>query len=185
MKSLVRCCCWSWRPSSLPAAPPARRSLPITTAVQTLRRIEASASPATGHGPGRLRIADHADSEGSRAAGNGIARLHVRGNRRRLADQLQCQTGAAHRSQSDAGDDLRLLRLPALRRLGGYGYDTRVDQYVEGTINIDMVDAQRKQLVWEGVAVGRVTKKTQEDRQAALRGAVTEIFAKYPFRAGG
>jgi hypothetical protein len=68
---------------------------------------------------------------------------------------------------------------------GGYGYDTRVDQYVEGTINIDMVDAQRKQLVWEGVAVGRVTKKTQEDRQAALRGAVTEIFAKYPFRAGG
>lgn len=67
---------------------------------------------------------------------------------------------------------------------GGYAYETRVDQYVEGTLNIDMIDAQRKQLVWEGVAVGRVTKKVQEDRQAAIRAAVAEIFAKYPFRAG-
>jgi hypothetical protein len=68
---------------------------------------------------------------------------------------------------------------------GGSFYETTVDQYVEGTVNIDIVDAQRKQLVWEGVAVGRVTKKTQADRQAALRGAVAEMFAKYPFRAGG
>lgn len=68
---------------------------------------------------------------------------------------------------------------------GGYGYETRVDQYVEGTLNIDIVDAQRKQLVWEGVAVGRVTKKSQEDRQTAIRAAVAEIFAKYPFKAGG
>lgn len=68
---------------------------------------------------------------------------------------------------------------------GGYAYETRVDQYVEGTLNIDMIDAQRKQLVWEGVAVGRVSKKSQEDRQAAIRAAVAEILAKYPFKAGG
>jgi hypothetical protein len=68
---------------------------------------------------------------------------------------------------------------------GGYGYETQVDQYVEGTLNIDIVDAKRKQLVWEGVAVGRVTKKSQQDRQAAIRAAVTEIFVKYPFKAGG
>jgi hypothetical protein len=68
---------------------------------------------------------------------------------------------------------------------GGYAYETRVDQYVEGTLNIDIVDAQRKQLVWEGVAVGRVGDKTQQERQVALRSAVAEIFAKYPFRAGG
>jgi hypothetical protein len=68
---------------------------------------------------------------------------------------------------------------------GGYGYETRVDQYVEGTLNVDIVDAQRKQLVWEGVAVGRVTRKTQEERQAAIRAAVAEVFAKYPFKAGG
>jgi hypothetical protein len=68
---------------------------------------------------------------------------------------------------------------------GGYAYETRVDQYTEGTLNIDIVDPKRQQLVWEGVAVGRVTKKNQEERQAAIRAAVTEIFAQYPFRAGG
>ena len=68
---------------------------------------------------------------------------------------------------------------------GGYGYDTYVSQYTEGTLNVDVVDANRKQLVWEGVAVGRVTKKHEEDRDAALRAAVSEIFTRYPFRAGG
>lgn len=68
---------------------------------------------------------------------------------------------------------------------GGYAQETHVDQYVEGTLNVDIVDAQRKQLVWEGVAVGRVGKKTQEERQTAIRAAVAEIFAKYPFKAGG
>ena len=53
-----------------------------------------------------------------------------------------------------------------------------------GTLNVDLIDAQRKQLVWEGVAKGRVTQKDQTDRQAALRAAVTEIFSKFPFRAG-
>lgn len=70
------------------------------------------------------------------------------------------------------------------RGWAGYGYETQVDQYVEGTLNVDLIDAQRKQLVWEGVAKGRVTQKDQADRQAALRAAVTEIFSKFPFRAG-
>ena len=68
---------------------------------------------------------------------------------------------------------------------GGWGgYNTHVQQYVEGTLNIDIVDTMRKQLVWEGVAVGRVTDKQREQRQAAINSAVAEIFAKYPFRAG-
>jgi hypothetical protein len=68
---------------------------------------------------------------------------------------------------------------------GGYGYETYVDQYTEGTVNVDIIDAQRKQLVWEGVAVGRVTKEHEANRDAALRATVTEIFSHYPFRAGG
>jgi hypothetical protein len=68
---------------------------------------------------------------------------------------------------------------------GGWaGYQTRVDQYMEGTLNIDLVDAARKQLVWEGVAVGRVSEKENVDRTAAIDAAVREIFTKYPFRAG-
>lgn len=68
---------------------------------------------------------------------------------------------------------------------GGYGYDTWVDQYEEGTLRIDIVDARRKQLVWEGVAIARVTNRQRQDRQAAINAAVVEIFARYPFRAGG
>lgn len=69
---------------------------------------------------------------------------------------------------------------------GGWGsYDTRVDQYVEGTLNIDLVDARRMQLVWEGIAVGCVTAKQRQDRAAVLGAAVAEIFKQYPFRAGG
>jgi hypothetical protein len=68
---------------------------------------------------------------------------------------------------------------------GGYGYDTYVYEYTEGTLNIDIVDARRKQLVWEGVAVGRVTRKHEQNRDATLRAAVAEIFTRYPFRAGG
>src|SRR4029453_9793777 len=35
-------------------------------------------------------------------------------------------------------------------------YAYRDNEYTQGTINIDLADAKRKQLVWEGVAVGRV-----------------------------
>ena len=68
---------------------------------------------------------------------------------------------------------------------GGWnGYETQVDQYKEGTVKLDLVDAERKQLVWEGVAVARVTSKQTQNRDAALTAAVTQMFAKYPFTAG-
>jgi len=64
-----------------------------------------------------------------------------------------------------------------------YAYDTSVDQYTQGTLNVDLVDAARKQMVWEGVAVGRVTDKTRDNPGPAIDAAVTDIFKKYPFRA--
>ena len=68
---------------------------------------------------------------------------------------------------------------------GGWGgYYTDVDQYTEGTLNIDLVDAARRQLVWEGVAIGRVTEKHRENREAAINAAVAEIFKKFPARTG-
>jgi len=64
---------------------------------------------------------------------------------------------------------------------GGWpGYNTYVDKYTEGTLNIDVVDAARHQLVWEGVAIGRVTEKHRQNREAAINAAVHEIFARFP-----
>ena len=116
---------------------------------------------------------------------NGIARLHLRGDWRRPVDQLQRQTGAADPRQPVTPRRRCITAIAAgTTAAGAATVRTHVQQYVEGTLNIDVVDAARKQLVWEGVAVGRVTDKQREERQAALNAAVAEIFSKYPFRAG-
>jgi hypothetical protein len=62
---------------------------------------------------------------------------------------------------------------------GGYN-QTTVDQYTEGTVNIDVVDAKLKRLVWQGTAVGRVTDKTRENLPAVIDAVVGEILATYP-----
>ena len=67
-------------------------------------------------------------------------------------------------------------------RDSGWGDD--VYQYTEGTLNIDLVDTRRKQLVWEGVAVGEVQNPETAGSPQSVDKAVAEIFAKYPFRAG-
>ena len=62
---------------------------------------------------------------------------------------------------------------------------TDVYRYTEGTINVDLVDVARNRLVWEGVAVGRVSNsKDPSQRDARIDGAIAGIFAKYPYRAG-
>jgi len=69
---------------------------------------------------------------------------------------------------------------------GGYGYgsQTHVSQYTEGTVNVDMVDRMQKRMVWEGVAVGRVNeKRTNEETRTNINNGILEMFAGYPFRA--
>lgn len=64
------------------------------------------------------------------------------------------------------------------------GSDVYTTDYTQGTLNIDLIDANRKQMVWEGVAVGEVQKQELNDPGPAIEKAVSEIFAKYPFQAG-
>jgi len=61
-----------------------------------------------------------------------------------------------------------------------YADPTTVSQYKEGTLNIDIVDAARKQLVWEGVVTDSVTQKALDNAQAAIDPAVAAAFAKCP-----
>ncbi len=66
-----------------------------------------------------------------------------------------------------------------------FWYDeTQVNQYREGTLTIDLVDAARNRLVWTGSAIGRVTRKAPQERAADVDRAIAEIFLRYPFRAG-
>jgi hypothetical protein len=68
----------------------------------------------------------------------------------------------------------------------GYGYatETHVSQYTEGTFNIDLVDANKNQLIWEAVGVGRVTEEALENLEQGVKEGVPKFFAGYPFVAG-
>lgn len=62
---------------------------------------------------------------------------------------------------------------------------TDVYRYTEGTLNVDLVDAQRNRLVWEGIAVGRVSRtRDPAERDARINSTMADIFAQYPHRAG-
>lgn len=62
----------------------------------------------------------------------------------------------------------------------GYGTETRVNQYTEGTLNIDVVDRAQKQLIWEGVAVGRLKDRPSENLKAEVYDVVSAIFEQFP-----
>ena len=62
--------------------------------------------------------------------------------------------------------------------------ETRVSQYTEGTLNIDVIDRAQNRMVWEGIAVRRVSKMKPEARAARIDATVADIFASFPYRAG-
>lgn len=61
-----------------------------------------------------------------------------------------------------------------------YAERTDVTQYKEGTLTIDLIDAGRKQLVWEATVTKSITSKDTQNVGAALDSAVTAAFAKFP-----
>lgn len=66
---------------------------------------------------------------------------------------------------------------------GGYNMavsTTEVIQRTEGTLGIDIIDAEKLELVWEGAVSGRVTDTVRQNRAAALDGGVREILARFP-----
>jgi hypothetical protein len=62
----------------------------------------------------------------------------------------------------------------------GMSHETRIDQYTEGKLNIDLIDARERKVVWQGSTKGRLTKKDYENAQVTLNKAVTEIFLLFP-----
>ena len=65
----------------------------------------------------------------------------------------------------------------------GGGYETRIDQYTEGTLTIDVVDAASKKLVWEGTVFGRLTKKDVKNLEKTVDEAVAAAMQGFPIQA--
>ena len=69
---------------------------------------------------------------------------------------------------------------------GGYGgSETRITQYTEGTLNIDVVDAETKKLVWEGSIVGRLSDKDLKSMEKTVDEAVEAVMKGFPIAAAG
>jgi len=60
-----------------------------------------------------------------------------------------------------------------------YDQDRTVN-YQVGTINVDIVDAAKKQLIWEGVSEGRVSEEALANPKVTVNAVVTEMMRRYP-----
>jgi len=66
----------------------------------------------------------------------------------------------------------------------GYGFGPDVIQYTQGVLSVDLIDARKQQLVWEGVGTSVIDNVEQAVSEKQLAPVVADIFAKYPFLAG-
>jgi Domain of unknown function (DUF4136) len=58
--------------------------------------------------------------------------------------------------------------------------DSYVVTYKVGTINVDIVDAAKKQLVWEGIAEGRISDEQMANPKVTVNAVVTDLMRQYP-----
>lgn len=72
-------------------------------------------------------------------------------------------------------------------RFGGFWYPwyygpspMRVSQHTEGTLFVDLLDAGKKELVWQGIGTGALSVSNVERKEARIKEFVKEIMAKYP-----
>lgn len=60
------------------------------------------------------------------------------------------------------------------------GYQLDVDDYQQGTLNIDIVDRKQNKMIWEGIAIGRLTQDKLDHLQQTIQSTVSEIFTRFP-----
>lgn len=65
-----------------------------------------------------------------------------------------------------------------------YNNDVETVTYPIGTANVDVVDAKRKQLIWEGLAQGRMSDEAMANPQPIITSVVNQLFERFPGRAG-
>ena len=123
---------------------------------------------------------------------------------KRIIAAIETQLAAKGFVRNDAAPDVFVLFHVALDEqqditayssgpmYGGYGWgwgagwgttttDVRVREIVVGTLAIDIVDAQRKEIVWRGLGTKEVNVNAKpEKRDTSIAKAVEKIFKNYP-----
>ena len=60
-----------------------------------------------------------------------------------------------------------------------WGGNTTVNRYSKGTLYIDLIDAKKKELIWQGEGEGVLTKDTHK-KDEVIKEFVTKILEQYP-----
>jgi hypothetical protein len=60
-----------------------------------------------------------------------------------------------------------------------WGGNTSVSRYTEGTLYIDIIDAKKKELIWQGDGEGVLTKDTNK-KDEKIKEFVSKILEQYP-----
>lgn len=55
-----------------------------------------------------------------------------------------------------------------------------INQYTEGTLFIDIIDANKKELLWQGIGSGALANRNPEKKEERVKEFVNEILSKYP-----
>ena len=63
---------------------------------------------------------------------------------------------------------------------GGMNNNISVNQYTEGTLFIDFIDKDKKELIWQGVGKGALKLQNREKKEARIKEFVKEIISKFP-----
>lgn len=61
-----------------------------------------------------------------------------------------------------------------------YNSHSTVSTSTEGTLYIDLIDASKKELVWQGMGVGYISKSNMEKKEEQIKDFVAKIMEKYP-----
>jgi len=131
-----------------------------------------------------------------------VAKLQIDDlNKNRLIAAVEKELGLKGFTKSETPDvliDIQLkgknIQTATASTSGGYGHGYRYgwgggfstttinyDSYIEGTLFVDMIDASKNQLVWQGRGVGTLDPDAdQAKREKNINYAVSQIFTKYP-----
>jgi len=127
-------------------------------------------------------------------------------NKTRLLDAVNAELAAKGFTKKDANPDVLIninvksekKQTATATSTGGYGYGAgyryggwggygggttyiSYDSYTDGTLFIDMIDASKKQLVWQGRGTKTLDPDANQDkREKNIAYAVKQIFMNYP-----
>jgi len=62
----------------------------------------------------------------------------------------------------------------------GMNRNVNVSQFTEGTLFIDFIDKEKKELVWQGIGTGALRIQNREKKEARIKEFVKEIVSRFP-----